>query len=172
MEEEPYVAHVVPIGKDENVPIASVINDSNNHDIHVQGVSSAKPHTYVSASNFEGCWCTLPMMGLHCWGVEALDDDTIATNPPECFAGFPLAPCWGYLCFSCDAVEYKSVADTNVFDGPDGLTIKFHSANKATSNCCGNRGAPCGHPRAVKLFCMPKICHFFIGCLCCNIVRS
>ena len=39
--------------------------------------------------------------------------------------GFPLAPCWGYLCFSCDAVEYKRVADTDVFDGPDGLSIGF-----------------------------------------------
>jgi len=110
------------------------------------------------------------MMGLHCWGLEAIDDDTLAMNPPECFAGFPLAPCWGYLCCSCRATEYHRVADTNVFDGPDGLTLKFHATNKATSNCCGNKGAPCGHPRAMKLFCMPKICHTLIGCLCCNVI--
>ena len=49
--DEPYVAHVVPVGKDENVPIASVIGDSN---VRVQNATHAKPSTYVSAQNFEG----------------------------------------------------------------------------------------------------------------------
>ena len=49
--DEPYVAHVVPVGKDENVPIASVIGDSN---LRVQNATHSKPATYVSAQNFEG----------------------------------------------------------------------------------------------------------------------
>ena len=49
--DEPYVAHVVPVGKDENVPIASVVNDSN---VRVRQVDHAKPTSYVAAQNFEG----------------------------------------------------------------------------------------------------------------------
>ena len=90
----------------------------------------------LSANDVAGCWCTLPLMGAHCYGLQAIDDDTLVENPPECLFGMPLPPCIGHLCcfgIDCAAKRFVRQGTSNVFKShSEGLILKFYSENKMT----------------------------------------
>jgi len=147
-------------------PIARVLNED---EALVDDHRSTSQPGYLSAKDVSGCWCTMPMMGLHCYGLQALDDDTLIESPPECLFGIPFPPfISSWFCASCHPKRFSRQGHSNIFKSHgEGVVIKFNSENNLTSNNCGNGGCPCGHPRSMRLCCMPDCLHTVLGTICC-----
>jgi len=146
-------------------PVARVVN------VHGGDESRQLNGESISAHDVTGCWCTLPLMGTHCYGLQSLDRDTLVENPPECCLFVPLPTVigrWFFACDDCHPKQFHREPGTNIFKGSDGLVLKFYTDAKMTSNNCGHGGCPCGHPRSIKLFCMPSCMQTALGCLCCT----
>ena len=122
----------------------------------------------LEADDVAGCWCVGPSMGLHCYGLEAADPDTLLGNPAECMVGFPL-PQWLGNCV-CEKIVYHREGQTNTFvSAGEGKWIRFRSRDESTSNSWG-QATSCGHPKAMKLCALPDCvygCCSIVMCTCC-----